>query len=550
VHRILGPVTLALLVALCPGAFARQDEQPGAGQVAVRIDRHLAQRHARAKITPSPRCDDAEFLRRAFLDVTGRIPSTARAAAFLDSTDPDRRAKLIDELLASKEYGRHFGRIWRDRIVRPDANMIRPPDTTPLVDWLAGRFNAGAGWDRIVHDMLTVEGNKPEGLFFNLNGDSRANPQSNVVAGTVGQLFMGVQLACAECHDHPFVDTWKQKDFWGVAAFFGRVRAIGNAKGAFGGSNITEFARGKLDRRNMAPKMVGTAIVVPDSSFKQIGQRIPARLPHGPEPKLDGARAFRPAFADWLVAKDNPYFARNAVNRLWAHFLGRGFVNPPGETSENNPPSHPELLDALAKDFAASEFDQKRLIRAIMLSSAYQRTSRPAPGNRSAEDHLFARQEIKVLPPEVLYDSLCQALEVEDLASKIGPRAAGKNRKKPAAAKRFAGFNPKQQFINFYTTKEVEADPTEYAHGIPQALRLMNQELFNTGGRSVERLVRARATPEKTIEGLYLVALSRRPTADEAAEMLAHVKKQPSPAAGYRAVFWVLINSAEFTINR
>lgn len=547
-----------LILAIGTLAFGKDGETPsGVNEVSSTIDRLIGDRLKAEKITPSPRADDAEFLRRVTLDLTGTIPTAEQTKAFLDSTDPNKRAKLIDDLLAGAAYGRHLGTIWRDLIVRPDANMIRPPNTTPLVDWLANQFNRGCGWDKIVSDLLTVEGDKPESLFFILNGDTRGYPQANIVAGTVGQLFMGTQLACAECHHHPFVETWKQEDFWGVAAFFGKVQNGGGAKGGKAASTAIHetTADVKDKKRNMAPKIgPGTSIVIPDTSFKQIGKTVKARLPHGEAPAMARDKPFRPTFAKWLTSKENPYFAANAVNRMWGHLFGTAFANPVGEVSEINPHSHPELVAYLSREFANHGFDVRFLIKAICNTEAYQRTSRPIPGNADAEDPLFARQGVKVLTPEVLYSSLTTALDVPSLSVKAAALAAKTPNTKAAVKKAAAKAKNtppmgKEQFLQFYATKEVEGNATEYSHGIPQALRLMNQDLFNTGGNTLTRAMKL-GTPAKVIESLYLSVLSRRPTETEAKEAAEYVTKAKTAEEGYRGVFWALINGAEFILNR
>jgi hypothetical protein len=197
--------------------------------VAAAIDRELDRKLAEAKVTPAPAADDAEFLRRAYLDLTGRIPTVAQAVAFLDSKDPDKRRKLIDQLLDSENYGKHFGIIWSDLIVKRDENnrLLRPD---AFKAWLAEGFNKNRGWNEIVTDLLTAEGSSPPALFFLANRDmTRVAP--NKIIGTTANLFLGVQMQCAECHNHPFVADWKQKDFWAMAAFFVKARTNGKALG-------------------------------------------------------------------------------------------------------------------------------------------------------------------------------------------------------------------------------------------------------------------------------------------------------------------------------
>lgn len=542
-HAIIRTYVATTILAM--GSFPLAAAEPRSHlPVAADIDRLVNLKLAEAKVPASAVADDAEFLRRVYLDITGRIPTASQTTAFLDSPDPAKRAKLIDELLASSHYGQHFGTIWINLFVRRDANQIRPPDPRPLQKWLAEGFNQNHGWDQTVRAILTAEGTGPEGTWFILNGDSRNIPQPNIITRSVSNLFLGVNMQCAECHDHPLNDAWKQTDFWGVAAFFGRVRNTGGAKGAGGIVESATPVAVKGGGKNPQPKVSGPAIAIPDTAFKNVGKVVPAQMPGGKEPpELDAKGPLRPAFAAWLTAGENPYFARTAVNRLWAHFLGTGFVNPLADFSDDNPPSHPELLARLAQEFTASGYDQKHLIRCICNSQAYQRTSRPLPDNKK-DDKLFSHMGVKVLSPNVLADSLTVALETTNLFP--AP---------PAPAKRGTGaqpptYSPTEQFINFFTTKEEDAEPGEYAHGVPQALRLMNQVQFNAGGAVVERLMKTAGTPEKIVEGLYLAALSRRPSPAETKEMTDFVARQKTPRDGYNGVLWVLINSSEFIINR
>lgn len=513
---------VALLVsASVAGAAEPARRDPAA--VAAEIDKHIDARLATEKVPAPPAADDAEFLRRAYLDITGKLPTAQQAAAFLDDRAHGKRAKLIDGLLASPEYGRHFARTWRNLMVRPDANMPNPPRTGPLEIWLADHFNRGHGWDHIVSGILLAEGpaHTAPGTFFLLNGDGRSNPLANVTAGSVSTLFMGVQLSCAECHQHPFA-PWKQTDFWGLAAFFGHVKIEGK-------SAITENRKARGGKRsiiiNTGPK---ASIIIPDTSFKSVGQVIPARFPGGPllTEGVDGP--LRPALARWLTARDNPYFARNAANRLWAHFFGKALEGPLGEADGEFGPTHTAVLKLLARELADSGFDHKHLVRCLCNSKAYQRASRPA---RKEGDALFAQAAQRVLAPEVLHDALCSALELPALT--LGKRDGIR----------------RDDFLRAFTTRPEGEDPSEYAYGIPQALTLLNAPIFRGGGKAVGRLMREKKRPAEVIEGLYLATLSRRPSEEEAREAIAFVARGKSPEAGYFAVLWALINSSEFILN-
>jgi hypothetical protein len=292
--------------------------------------------------------------------------------AFLDSKAPDRRAKLIDALLAVPQFGEQLGRTWRDWIcpaeLPSDGNGGQQPhkEARNFGKWLGVRFAAGDTWDRIARDILSVDGeikNKPQVIFFALVGEG-GKPSAGGSARAVGSLFMGVQLQCAQCHDDPY-RPWAQKEFWALAAFFRKTTGDFN--------KITEgpaSASGK-----------GSAqITIPPSAFKNAGTSVPAAFLGGKPFLAEKNDALRPPFVDWLTAKDNPYFARSFVNRTWFYFFSRGIVHPVDDFRELNPPSHPGLLKLLTNEFTASGLDVKHLIRCVCNSQAYQRTSRVPPG--------------------------------------------------------------------------------------------------------------------------------------------------------------------------
>jgi hypothetical protein len=272
---------------------------------------------------------------------------------------------------------------------------------------------------------------------------------------------------------------------------------------------------------------------------------VKAKFFEGPEPNLDEKGPFRPAFAEWLTAKENAYFPPASVNRLWAHFFARGLVHPLEEFSDDNPPSHPELLKLLADEYRNSAFDQKHLIRCLCNSAAYHRTSHPANGNEEAGPHLFAHLSVKVMRPDVLYDALTQAMGVKDL-----PSPAMTRRGPDGAVQRGGGGMGREAFVAFFTTKEEGDDPNEFSQGIPQFLRLMNSGSFNQGGPAIDNLMKDKVPPEKVIEGLFLATLSRRPSQAEMEKLSAYVARKGDLKKGYAGVLWVLLNSAEFTCIR
>ncbi len=503
--------------------------------VATTIDKHLDASLAAAKLKPAGRSDDAEFLRRAYLDLTGRVPTAEQAAAFLDSKDADKRAKLIDTLLATPQYGEQLGRTWRDWICPPelpsDANGGKQPhaEAQNLGKWLGTRFAAGDPWDAIARDVLTVEGDikaKPQVIFFALSGEGgKATPAGS--ARATAALFLGVQLQCAECHDDPY-RAWSQREHWALAAFFAKTSGDFN--------KVSEIRGGKPE------------VAIPKSAFKNVGTSVPAAFLGGKSPAATGD-ALRPALAEWLTAKDNPYFARAFANRLWFYLFSRGIVNPVDDFRELNPPTHPGLMKLLANEFAASGFDVKHLIRCVCNSEAYQRTSRVPPGTDeptvSALTANFGRVPLRVMTADVLFDSLKLAygdpkLDLRAIDPKDG-NASGESA--PVA-------DPYLEFLRrFGTNKE---DATDFTHGIPQMLAMINHPRLLAGSKALDARLKAKPAPDSdaVVEWLYLSTLSRRPTAGEKADADRYLKKAADPAKGYNGILWMLVNRTEFLLVR
>jgi hypothetical protein len=514
------PILAAAIVAILTGSrVASAADKPTAAEMARHIDRAIEQKLTAEKVPPSPRADDAEFLRRAALDITGVIPSAERVTAFLDSKDPNKREKLLDDLLASPQYGRHMADVWQHLLLPRDSDNRRL-QPGPLVTWLEESFNANKGWDRIVRDLLTATGTQDESpavTYF------LANPTVDKQTDSVARLFLGVQLQCAQCHNHPFT-RWKQDDYWAMAAFFMKVRPdrVNQAAKAGNSPGISENGKGKPPR------------------LPEAARTVPAKFFQGEQPRLDRDAPSRPVLADWIVSPKNPFFARAMVNRTWAQFFGRGFVNPVDDLRQDNTPSHPELLQNLAESFAAGSFDLKVLIKGICLSETYNRTSRPAAGNEKDET-LFSHVLVKPLTPEQLYDSLNVVLG-------SAPRGRETPGGKGQVGRRLAG-GPREQFIAFFAADE-GALATEYHAGIPQALRLMNAPQMNNTNAVAASLAQGQRTPAQVVEQLYLSTLSRRPTAEETKRLTTYVEKHDgAPRQAYGDIVWAVLNSSEFALN-
>lgn len=482
------------------------------------VDRQISSRLSAEKIPASPRSSDAEFLRRVYLDLVGVIPPREKVAAFLDSNDPRKRSKLIDELLANPGFGRHLADIW-DNLLFQRTTDNRAIRVEPLTEWLAEKFNANTPWNTLVTELLTAKGTQEENgatTFF------LATQSADKMLDSVSRLFMGVRLECAQCHNHPFTG-WKQTEYWGMAAFFMKVRIDGNPramKDAAKTPSVNESNRGR--QRNLSE----SAKVVPPKFFQ------------GEVADVRTAAELRPVLAQWLTRPDNKFFAKAFVNRVWSQLFGVGLVEPVDDMNEEREPTHPELLDALAQHFATSGFDIKALYRAICQSEAYQRTSRPVPGNES-DNRLFARMNVKVFTPEQLYDSL---------AAVLGEPNAGRNAQRPAANPMRQPASPREQFVNFFAVGE-DAKATDYDAGIPQALRLMNHPYTNRTAEAAARQLTKGQPKARAVESLYLATLSRRPTPAESARLLKHLDKAESPEVGYADILWALLNSSEFTLN-
>jgi hypothetical protein len=527
---IKGVATLSLalttlaLVAFGNGKASEKDTEPSkpartvskleVAGLAQRIDRAIQEQLDAEKVPVSGLASDAEFMRRLYLDIAGVIPPADKVAAFLDSKDPDKRAKLIDELLASPAYGKHMADIWQALLLPRTATPVRGLSREPMVKWLEEKFNANTSWDKMVSELLTASGPQDKNGAVTFFASSQT---ADKMTDNVCKLFLGVRLECAQCHDHPFTG-WKREEYWGMAAFFTKVNMGGGGKGAKQPATPTVSEDGKGRQR------------LPESA-----KVVPAKFLQGAEPKIEGSDPRRPVLAAWMTAADNPFFARALVNRLWHHFYGRGFVNPVDDMHKENRASHPALLSELSEQFVASGFDVKHMIRAICNSQAYQRTSKPNAENEE-DATLFSHMAVKVLAPEQLFDSL---------EAVIGKTPAPGGLGRPGAGRQVG--TPRQQFVTFFSGDE-NADPTEYQHGIPQALRLMNSPQVNRDAHLLNEAVKADA-PEKVIEQMFLGTLSRRPTEPELSKFTAYVKKGDTAKKAYGDILWALLNCSEFTLN-
>ena len=511
--RWLTPILAALAMLGTTGRGAAAGE-PDAAELAALIDRHIESRLAAEGLRPAADADDAEFLRRVYLDLHGVIPTAEQAARFLDDTDPAKRARLIDALLSDPRYGEHLADVWQGYLVSPLADD-RWARADRLRRWLADRFNTRT-WDRIATELLTATGKIDENPAVVYLVEGRLPRTVPDLTDLTSRYFLGIRLNCAQCHDHPFV-AWKRQDFWGMAAFFTQIQTPGKSKLVYQ-VGLKDYPEVTLDS-------------LKDGTPDGFLSRPPTFLGGGELAAGKGATN-RAALAAWMTAPQNPYFARAMANRTWWRLFGRGIVNPVDDMHAANPPSHPELLDLLARRFAEGGFDLKFLTRAIVSSRAYQRTSQPG-GASEKQAALFGRMSVKVLSAGQLHDSL---------AAVFGPPA-----KTPGADPRQSA---RAEFTQFFG-EDGSPDPTAYRRGIPHLVRQMNSGQF--AGRNLPALAARVAKPGRSADDvageLFLAILSRRPTADEQKLFRDHAARVGSVEPAARELAWALMMTSEFSLN-
>lgn len=494
------------------------------------IDRLAAAKFRELGIPPSPLCDDASFLRRAFLDTIGTLPTPAQAAAFLDSRDPDKRKKLVDRLLGltgdpaqdvhNNDYAAFWALKWSD-LIRSSSGLIGEQGMWALHNWVTASFRDNKTFDRFVRELITARGptysNGPAN-FFRI----ASNPQDLTEA--TSQLFLGVRLQCAKCHNHPF-ERLSQADYYGFAAFFARV---GNKTSQDFGIFANEFVVTVRTNGEIANPRTGKVLPPTPLLGKPVTGDVADR---------------RQALADWLTTPDNPYFARNIVNRYFAYLLGRGLVEPIDDLRATNPPSNAALLDALAAEFIKNKYDVKLLLRTILSSRLYQLDSQPTKANAS-DSRFYSHYPVKRMGAEALLDAVDAAAGTRTKFEKV-----------PLGTKAIelpdAKYN--NYFLNTFGKPRREgvcecertSDPN-----LAQALHTLNGDLImekiaSPTGR-ISRLLAAKAPHDDIVNELFLATCSRRPTAAELAALSGYRAQAPDAKAFYEDLLWTLLNSKPF----
>jgi hypothetical protein len=486
------------------------------------IDVLVQKKWQQLKITPSPLADDATFLRRAYLDVIGTLPTPAEARAFLVDKSADKREKLIDSLLARNEYADFWAVKWGDLLRNQrHGQKEHQRGTFAFHAWIRNAFATNMPYDQFVRNIIAAQGTvdqHPPVVWFRTVRN--LTHQTNDTA----QLFLGTRINCAQCHHHPY-EKWSQDDYYQLQAFFARM-----------GRKSGEIAQEpaifvKLDGQVRNP--VTNKIMQP-------------RGLDGPELKIGEDDDPRQKLVDWMAAPDNPFFARALANRMWAHFMSRGLVEPVDDLRVTNPPSNPELLDALAQDFIKHKFDLKHLIRSIMTSSTYQLSSEPHAGN-SHDKQSYARAYPRRLPAEVLLDAI-------STMTGVGENFGGLPKGTRAIQLPDEGVG--SYFLDVFgrPTREsaCECERPREAN-LAQALHLLNSgevqnKIASANGR-IALMLKAKKKDAEIVEELYLLAFSRLPRPEEMQSVLAYVVGESDRKAALEDLLWALLNTKEFLFN-
>jgi hypothetical protein len=486
------------------------------------IDTLVSDKLHRLRIIPSELCDDETFLRRVFIDIAGLLPTEEEYTKFVTSQEPNKRAKVVDELLTRKEFTEMWVMKWAEllQIRTNPTNQVSYKATLLYFNWLKDRISNNVPFNKIVQELLAADGGtftNPATNYYQIERDTLK------VAENVAQVFMGMRLQCAQCHNHPF-DRWTMNDYYGFASFFsqiGRKQAedpretvVFNA----GGGEVNHI----VTKAPQKPKLLGAA--EPDTAGKDR----------------------RKVLVDWLASPQNPYFATNLSNIIWSHFFGVGIIEPVDDVRVSNPASNRELLDELGKKLTEYNYDFKRLVRDICTSRTYQLSSRVNESNEGDEKN-FSHALLRRKRAEVMLDSISAVTETKN---KFQGLPMG------ARAVQIADGNVSTYFLKTFgraeratvCSCEVKMDPN-----LGQALHLLNGDITHSKigeGQVVKKMLDAQKTQEQVLEALYVRCFSRKPSAAEAKAVMDAITATPAEAQQIlEDTFWALLNSKEFMFN-
>jgi hypothetical protein len=495
------------------------------------IDAHVFAKLRKFNLVPSGPSGDAEFLRRVALDLTGTLPPPQRVREFVADADPGKRDKLIETLMNSPEYVDFWAYRLGDLLRVYFSAQENLKNTYLYMEWVRQAVAQNKPYDQIARERIAAQGYG--GVIQHFYRIGSMTTPAEIMAEQF-RVFQGLRLECAQCHNHPF-EAWSQDQFWGLAAFFGQL--VENADKTM----VVDFPVG-LDGFKS-----GRSVAHPRTKREVKPAFLDGRAPAGLK-QTD----LRMALARWMTAKDNPYFAKAAVNRVWGYFFGRGIVDPVDDFRSTNPPTHPALLAALARDFQEHGYDLKHLVRLIVQSRTYQLSGTANATNRDDAIN-YARSRPRALEAVVLLDAVSRVTGVPEAFAFDKFVGGGATPPGTRAIQLVPDITP-SQFLEVYGRPNRQTLPErDDAPALGQALHMLvgatySEKITKEGGR-VDRLLKRGASDREAVEELYLAALGRLPTARERNELAALLRRQPSRRDGLAALTWALLCSREFAYN-
>ena len=530
--RFNGVVTVFRAIVPRPGTVVEFAFEPK-----TVIDQFTAKKWRELNISPAALCTDEQFVRRVYLDISGTLPSPETVTAFLADKDPAKRDKLVDRLVETPEYAYFFANKWADVLrVKRKNQQERAAGTFAFHSWIRDAIASDKPYDQFTREIVCAIGDEmksPPTVWYK----EVTTPEQFV--DDVSQVFIGQRLACANCHHHPY-EKWSQDDYWGVAAFFGRVGKKDIAvPGARADNNRNRFqviyTKGTGSVTNKRTSR--TADLKPLDAD-------PVTASSDDDPRM--------LFADWLTSPKNPFFAKAVANRYWAHFFGRGIVDPLDDMRVTNPPSNPELLDALAQNLIDNKFSLKALVKTICKSRTYQLSSTPNEFNQS-DKQSFARYYPKRLQAEVVYDAVCSVtLSPSDFPG------LPKDRNAPGRALMLPDESFQSYFLDvFGRPQRISACECERVNeaSLAMTLHLLNSQevqdkLGRVGGRADQLAKDSRSDDEKVSE-LFLATIGKKPSDEQRKLAIEHIAKHDkNKKLAYENILWALLNSKAFLFNQ
>lgn len=529
---VLGMFSWAMLPALAPGQSSHTRDSVKV--LSKRIDQHLARVWKTAGVTPALKAEDHVFFRRLNLDLAGRIPDLLQITDFVDDDSPDKRWFWVDRFLDGPEHPRHFANVWRSIILGSQTNQQFQFAMPQFEAWLRDRIEKNVGLDKLVAQLLTSQDGNANMGIGRFNPQANGSPQlfflanenkaENLAAAT-SRVFLGVKIECAQCHEHPFA-KWKKEQFWEFAAFYSAPAPVIRRPGAE-----------PMPAPTFQP---GREILIPGTD-----KVVKAKFLNGAAPKWEAFSNSRKMLADWTTSPDNPYFARAMADHIWSYLMGVSLLEPIMEPSDDSPVTHPELLDDLAKGLIDNNFDAKFLIRAIVHSDAYQRSSGGSKVADKEDYQLFVRMPIRALAPEQIFDSVAMATRYDDKSSAMPNQPF---------------FNPNQlqtprgQFLAKFQNQDRRHEPQT---SILQALFMMNGKFMSErtkleNNQDLRDLTNQPTDHARRVRSLYMMVLSRPPRPQETERLVRYLEQgEASRNLGQAIsdVYWALLNSSEFLLN-